>query len=235
MAFTTSSVLKGMSEFSTTDLIERIRNYQDVHTELKKSHHFVFDCPLDSTYRGKPDYVWFGVNPGSDCEDWKRSAKNSEETRDFDFQTECGRSSASANRMNKLRGFLGPERFKRTTHCELFFWCSKDTGSNFKNRFGYQFAKNPHWEFCCEINRCLIQRVQPNAVLAESLRKLHLYKDRLGLQPFKTHQCAEGKVLVEELRLDGGIPFLCFDHLSARTSSQRRGDIKKKVAMLLGG
>ena len=45
----------------------------------------------------------------------------------------------------------------------------------FDERFGYSFATNPHWDFCCQINRELIKRIQPKAVLAESREKLGIY------------------------------------------------------------
>ena len=219
--------------FSTSDLIAQVRSHQEQHRELLKSHHFVFDCPLDRTNVARPDFIWFGVNPGTDEEDWRRSSTNSEETRDFDFQAEHGRSKASERRMEKLRRFLGADRFQRTTHCELFFWCSGDTGSAFRERYGYPFHSNPHWDFCCAMNKHLIERVKPIAVLAESHSKLHLYQRRLGLRPVRTHKNDRGVVLVEELRFDGGIPFYCFLHLSSRKDATTRRAVRNKVAALL--
>lgn len=77
--------------FSTSDLIAEIRSYQEEHSELLKSHHFAFDCPLDRSNLARPDFIWFGVNPGTDEEDWRQLPSNTEETRDLDFQTEFGR------------------------------------------------------------------------------------------------------------------------------------------------
>ena len=38
--------------FSTSDLISKIRQFQEKNTILKKkSHHFVFDCPLNAAAR----------------------------------------------------------------------------------------------------------------------------------------------------------------------------------------
>ena len=124
--------------------------------------------------------------------------------------------------------------FRRTTHCELFFWCSKDTGGAFKERYGYPFNSNPHWDFCCDINRRLIERVKPIAVLAESRRKLPIYERRLNLQPSSVHRNGNGDVLVEERRFDGGIPFYCFDHLSSLGDAiARRPAVRDKIAALL--
>ena len=225
----------GVTEvFSTSDLIAKIRAYQEKHRELLKSHHFVFDCPLDGTNVAKPDFIWFGVNPGKDDEDWHGHPSNCEESRDFDFQAELGRSTASKNRMAKLRRFLGDDMFRRTTHCELFFWCSKDTGSAFKERYGYTFDSNPHWDFCCAINKSLVERVKPVAVLAESRPRLPIYERRLNLRPGRVYETDEGDVLVEERWFDGDIPFYCFDHLSAlSTAISRRPAVKDKIAALL--
>ena len=221
--------------FSTSDLIAEIRSYQEEHPELLKSHHFVFDCPLDRSNLDRPDFIWFGVNPGRDEEDWRRFPCNTEETRDRDFQAEIGRSKASKKRMRKLQQFLGADVFQRTTHCELFFWCSTDTGSAFKERYGYPFGSNPHWDFCCDINRRLIERAKPVAVLAESRPKLLIYERRLNLQPGSAHRNDNGDVLVEERRFDGGIPFYCFDHLSSLGDAiARRPAVRDKIAALLG-
>ena len=66
--------------FSTTDLIEQIINYQNKNSELLRSHYFVFDCPLGSNTQLKPEFIWMGINPGKDEEDWKKTKnKNDEE------------------------------------------------------------------------------------------------------------------------------------------------------------
>ena len=220
--------------FSTSDLIAEIRSYQEEHSELLRSHHFVFDCPLDRSNLARPDFIWFGVNPGTDEEDWRQLPSNTEETRDLDFQTEFGRSAASARRMVKLWRFLGADVFRRTTHCELFFWCSRNTGRAFKERYGYPFNSNPHWDFCCDINRRLIERVKPIAVLAESIRFLSIYERRLNLQRDHVYLDDNGDVLVRERRFDGGIPFYCFDHLSSLGDAiARRPAVRDKIAALL--
>lgn len=225
--------------FSTSNLIAKVRRHQKKHKELQQSHHFVFDCPLDPKYEDKPDFVWFGVNPGNDEEDWERfkTKGNTEETRDFDFQAEWGRSKASCRRMNALRRFLGHDVFRRTTHCELFFWGSKDTGKSFEQRYGYPFDEsNPHWNFCCDRNKELIERIRPKAIMAESRKKLSLYECRLGLLRDWAHQhhSTTGELLIEERRFEDSTPFYCFDHLSAiGKAAARRSKVKEKLADLL--
>lgn len=118
-----------MKIFSTNDLIKKIEDYQNINKILKeKSHHFVFDCPLEKSFVTKPEFIWIGVNPGDDAGDWNKTAgKNSQETRAFDFQENVGRSRNSKRRIQNIKTFLGPEIFKKTTHTELFFWGSRDT------------------------------------------------------------------------------------------------------------
>ena len=217
--------------FSTRDLVEEIRAYESVHPELLKSHHFVFDCPLDSAWQGRPSFLWLGVNPGSDEQDWKQRPTRTEETREFDFQSEFGRSTASKSRMTRLRNFLGEDRFRRCTHSELFFWCSTDTEEAFRKRYKYSFEENPHWDFCTRMNRELFMRIRPKAVLAESLKRLRLYERRLELT--RVHAHPAGETRIEELRFGDGTPFYCFDHLSAPVRDERRRAVRKTVRGLL--
>ncbi len=212
--------VKPKALFTTSDLIQQIRDYQQRHRELLHSDHFVFDCPLDPKYRCKPDYIWFGINPGNDSSDWARLPYNTEETRDYDFQEKHGRSKASKTRMDKLRCFLGAERFRQTSHCEFFFWGSPDTRKAFRQRYGYNFKGNPHEGFCWRLNLELIERVRPKAIFAEGKAQLSLWKQRVTLTDCRSHLAPDGTTLLEEGRLfEGQTAFYCFDHLSALGNS----------------
>ena len=94
-----------MKIFSTNDLIKKIEDYQNINKILKeKSHHFVFDCPLEKSFVTKPEFIWIGVNPGDDAGDWDKTAgKNSQETRAFDFQENVGRSRNSQRRRKQFK------------------------------------------------------------------------------------------------------------------------------------
>ena len=89
----------------TSDLIREIKEYQSRNVELlKKSHHFVFDCPLDFQNSDETNYIWMGLNPGNDEDDWlKTGGRNDEETRDRDFQEIFGRSRGSKTRKTKIK------------------------------------------------------------------------------------------------------------------------------------
>ena len=133
--------------------------------------------------------------------------------------------------MGKLCRFLGADVFRRTTHSQLFFWCSTDINTAFKERFGYSFRKHPHWDFCSAVNVALIERLRPKAVLAESRPTLRLYEHRFGLLPAKTHWSDGGMPLIEERRFASGVPFYCFDHLSARRGHT---EVRQRLGELFG-
>ncbi len=59
------------NKFTTSDLIKEIRSYQVKNPILlEQPHHFVFDCPFDANSSDKPKYIWIGLNPGDDTDDW---------------------------------------------------------------------------------------------------------------------------------------------------------------------
>ena len=205
-----------MPDSLTSDLIQRIRDRSTNYPELKEAHHFVFDCPLDRSYQGPSEYVWLSVYPSEGDDDWNLCPHNTEETRDYNFQLEHGRSIGSQRRLKKLRWFLGDELYRLTTLTMQFFWSVKNTGTDFTERFGYTFNRHPHWNFCIAMNLELIDRIRPRAVFAERRRLLNRYEHEFGLNPVHTHYGRDGNPLLEERRFGDGTPFLCFDNLSAR-------------------
>ena len=155
-----------LAPLSTSDLIAEIRDYQTNNPVLlQKSHHFVFDCPLEGGSMSKPDYIWMGLNPRNDSPDWERTSnKNDEETRERNFQEIFGRSRSSKERMTKAERFLGTDYFHSTTHTKLFFWCSNGISNDFELRYGTSFGNSPHVNFYCKINKRLIETVEPKAM-----------------------------------------------------------------------
>jgi len=204
-----------MPNIDTSDLIRAIKEYQSRNVELlKKSHHFVFDCPLDFQNSDVTDYIWMGLNPGNDEDDWEKTkGRNDEETRDRDFQEIFGRSRGSKTRKTKLKNFLGPSIFRRTTHTELFFWCSKNLNQDFQKRYETSFSTSPHLEFCITLNKELINRVQPKAVFFESLDNIKTLGDVFNLKKLKIHNA--GSRRIDEYLIDEKYRLFNFDHLSA--------------------
>jgi len=174
-----------------------------------------------------------GINPGNDEEDWgKTNYMNDEETRERNFQEIYGRSRGSKTRMTKLKTFLGQSVYDRTTHTELFFWCSKNLDRDFKNRYSTSFNQSPHLEFCVRLNMELINRVEPKAIFFESLDKISLVNDYYKLKKIRTHR-ANSRVINEYL-LDDRHRLLNFDHLSAGPpASLERTEVSKVVRQLI--
>ena len=223
-----------MSNSLTSDLIKEIKAYQNRNFELlRKSHHFVFDCPLNFKNSRKTEYIWMGLNPGSDESDWaKTNGRNDEETRDRDFQEIYGRSAGSKTRKTKIKNFLGQNVFDKTTHTGLFFWCSKNLQNDFQMRYGSSFESSPHLDFCIKINRELINRVQPKAVFFESLDKLKILKNSFSLEKLQTYSA--GTRCIDEYLIDGKYRLLNFDHLSSGPpASLERKKVSEIVRQLI--
>ena len=128
----------------TSDLIQRVRDRRALYPELRKSHHFVFDCPLDRTFQGQSEYIWLSVHPSEGDDDWNLCPTNTEETRDYNFQLEHGPSVGSQRRLKKLRWFLGDELFQSTTLTMLFFWSVSDTSAAFTGHGLGIHSRNSH-------------------------------------------------------------------------------------------
>ncbi len=222
-----------MSTFTSSDLINKIKDYQNKNSELLKSHHFVFDCPFGKNKKIKPDYIWMGVNPGKDDQDWKITGeKNDEETRDRNFQDIYGRSTNSKTRMTKIKNFLGDKCFEKTTHTELFFWGSKNTDQFFEERYKTKFLNSPHLEFCSQINLSLFERIKPIYIFFESLDKIEIFKKFFNIKLKKSFNVSNR--LINEYIVNEKYKLLNFDHLSAGPpASLSRKDVSKFIRDLI--
>ncbi|MCY4128241.1 MAG: hypothetical protein OXG15_03235 [Gammaproteobacteria bacterium] len=167
-------------------------------------------------------------------DDWNLCHHNTEETRDYEFQLEYGPSIASQRRLKKLRWFLGDELFRRTSLTMLFFWSVNNIRTSFTSRFGYRFTQHPHWDFCSEMNLALIDRIRPRAVFAESRPLLERYEREFNLTPAATYYDEDWSHVLDIRRLKNGIgiPFYCFDNLSARRGHR---DIRTLVRRFVSG
>ena len=204
--------------FSTTDLIEQIRDYQNKNSELLESHHFVFDCPLECEGLGgntklKPEFIWMGINPGNDEESWEKTNENTEETRDRNFQLDK-RTDHSNKMMKKLKKCLGNVNFTKTTLTEMFFWGSDDIKGGFKNRYGYPFHNNRHMKFCLEINKELFKRINPKFIIGPHYAKItknriNIIKNYFNLELIKEYRNKiNNNVFIERYIMDGKHQYL---------------------------
>ena len=223
-----------MTVFSTSHLIQEIRDYQTKNSELlEKSHHFVFDCPFKVGEVNKPGYVWMGLNPGSDLGDWEKThGQNDEESRDRDFQEIFSRSRGSKTRQTKIKKFLGEEIFKATTLTEVFFWCSKNLQDDFKMRYGTGFQSSPHLEFCLKMNRKLFDLINPKAIFFESLPNIDILRNFFFLEKIDFYNV--GTRRIDEWMIDGKYRLLNFDHLSSGPpASLERTQVSEMIRRLI--
>ncbi len=70
--------------------LEKIREFTQENPELLKSHHFLFNCPLNKEF-DKAEALVIGINPGESDNDWNfQDNLPTEESNEFDFQEEMG-------------------------------------------------------------------------------------------------------------------------------------------------
>ena len=86
--------------------LEEIREYTQKNPELKKSHHFLFNCPLDSE-SDLADVIVIGLNPGETRPDWNYGTNlPTEESSEFDFHDELGRGRSSVRWSQLCKEYL---------------------------------------------------------------------------------------------------------------------------------
>ena len=106
--------------------LSNIRRYTKEHTELQKSHHFLFNLPLEKKST-KADVIVIGLNPGETDEQWNPAQWHSditlptEETNEFDFH-EVSKRSRSSIRWSRLCNQYLPN--SQIVLSEFFFWSS---------------------------------------------------------------------------------------------------------------
>ena len=73
-----------------TKNLEKIRAFTQENPELLKSHHFLFNCPLNKEF-DKAEALVIGINPGESYDDWNfQDNLPTEESNEFDFHEEMG-------------------------------------------------------------------------------------------------------------------------------------------------
>ena len=118
--------------------LKDIREYTQNNRELKKSHHFLFNCPLDKKSK-IANVIVMGLNPGEAKTDWGYETNlPTEESSEFDFHDEFGKGRSSVRWSQLCEDYLPNSNIFLS---EFFFWSSGNLDSEFKDRFGYSFKK----------------------------------------------------------------------------------------------
>jgi len=143
--------------------LEKIRDYTQQHAELLKSHHFLFNAPLNGPINNA-DVVIIGLNPGETASDWLYEGSTpTEESSEYDFHSDSFRGKSSNRWITLCNEYLPNSRIVLS---EFFFWSSSDIKSGFRDRFGYSFKKCPHLEFCKELNSELVLFHRPKLIVS---------------------------------------------------------------------
>ena len=146
-----------------SDSLEKIREYTRKNEELTRCHHFLFNLPLEKSTH-KADVVVIGLNPGESDSDWNLGKDfPTEESSEFDFHEEFGKGRSSVRWSQYCRKYLGSSNIVQT---EFFFWSSRNLNKEFSDRFGYKFQESPHFLFCRDRNKELLDFHKPRLVVS---------------------------------------------------------------------
>jgi|AP95_1055475.scaffolds.fasta_scaffold75312_2 hypothetical protein len=213
---------------SLQDKILNIREYTKDHPELLKAHHFTYD--LVDEGHSTENYMVMGKNPGEKGS-WEICDGPTEETSEYDFFIENGANkNRSAVKWQKAaRNYLGDVGDIIFTN--FFFWSSEDSDQAFKNRFGYTFKQNDHFDFCNKMNQSLIKHYEPELIVAPGIPMTDYIPERYSFGSCKdevSYQDDHGKnQRLIKLYFYNEIPFIFTKHWSAHLSIWEKNQIKQ--------
>jgi hypothetical protein len=214
-------------------ILKDIRDYPQTNNELKKSHHFLFNCPL---YKGLEiaDVIVIGLNPGEAKTDWDYGTNlPTEESSEFDFHDEFGKGRSSVRWSKLCEDYLPNSNIFLS---EFFFWSSGNLDSEFKDRFGYSFRKCPHFDFCKKCNEEMVDFHKPKLIVATGTSWAKFFSSVYKMQHIKTLRCESDKRnrnIIHHYEFKG-IPFIFTPHWSGGyISNFEKKDIKSYLSRYL--
>jgi len=213
--------------------LKDIREYTQNNHELKKSHHFVFNSPVDKDSK-IADVIVMGLNPGESVTDWEYEINlPTEESSEFDFRNEFGSSRSSATWSKKCKKYL-PN--KNIFLSQFFFWSSRGIESDFKSRFGYSFKKSPHFNFCKNCNEEMIDFHKPKLIVATGTSFAKFFSSVYEMKHIKTLRCETDKrnrPIINHYEFKG-IPFIFTPHwTNGWVSNLEKKDIQSYLSSYL--
>ena len=218
---------------SLSKTLKDIREYPQKNHELKKSHHFLFNCPLDK--RSKiADVIVMGLNPGEAKTDWEYGTNlPTEESTEFDFHDEFGKGRSSVRWSQLCEDYLPNSNIFLS---EFFFWSSGNLDSEFKDRFGYSFKKCPHFDFCKKCNEEMIDFHNPKLIVATGTSWADFFSSVYKMKHIKTLRCETDKRnrnIIHHYEFKK-TPFIFTPHWSSGyISNFEKKDIKSYLSMYL--
>ena len=173
-----------------SETVSKIRRYTKQNAELQKSHHFLFNLPIDKETI-KADVVVIGLNPGESSAQWDSEVPPpTEETHEFDFHDVSGRGPSSTRWRRLCDQYLPNCQFVLS---EFFFWSSSNLKKEFNERFGYSFKKCPHFDFCKNCNLELLRFHQPKLIVGTGTSWAEFFAEKYDLKHIKTVESASDK------------------------------------------
>ena len=218
---------------SISNRLKDIREYTQNNHELKQSHHFLFNCPLDK--RSKiADVIVMGLNPGEAKTDWEYGTNlPTEESSEFDFHDEFGKGRSSVRWSQLCEEYLLNSDIFLS---EFFFWSSGNLDSEFKDRFGYSFKNCPHFDFCKKCNEEMIDFHKPKLIVATGTSWAKFFSSVYKMKHVKTLRCETDKRnrnIIHHYEFKE-TPFIFTPHWSSGyISNLEKKDIKSYLSMYL--
>jgi hypothetical protein len=197
--------------------LSQIREYTKSNEELGKSHHFLYNSPINKN-ENRAEVIIIGLNPGETDKDFDYKGNlPTEESSEFNFHEENGRGSSSKRWFQLCEQYAQTDRIVLT---EFFFWSSpqvgeeEEKGVGFSERFGYKFKDCPHFNFCRDKNIELIKVLNPRLILCPGVENHKLFASIYDLDQVGTFRCNKDKrqrqaIVHYELR---GVPFVFTPH-----------------------
>ena len=223
-----------------SDNLKEIRAYREQHSELQKSHHFLYAVP----WKHERDYATVKYNvlvismhPGESCDDKKLCPAPAEESMESDFHDkEFNGKRAEHDWVIKGREYLGFEMPVLET--AFFFWSSRGT-KKFKEWFGYGYGTHAHlqrWKWCKKMNLALIDAIKPKLKVAmgmtcarEKLIPIYgLHKNSSDVLRHNKNYLLIPCVLCCDKKK---IPFVFIPHPKAPVSKQNKNKIKQYLGL----
>tara|TARA_B100000925_G_C21856319_1_gene407965 strand:- start:90 stop:755 length:666 start_codon:yes stop_codon:yes gene_type:complete len=216
-----------------SETLEKIRKYTKNNHELGKSHHFLFNCPLNKGL-DFADVLVVGLNPGEADSDWQYcSDLPTEESSEFDFHDALGKGRSSVRWSQLCDDYLPNSNIFLS---EFFFWSSKNLNKEFEDRFGYTFKNCPHFEFCKSCNEKIFEYHNPKLIVATGTSWASFFSTIYKMKHINTIKCDADKrnrTIIQHFDLKG-IPFIFTPHWSSGyVSNYEKRDIKSYLSKYL--
>jgi|GEM_PF-4143397 len=213
--------------------LEEIRTFPDKHPSLMKSHHFLFDLPIDNGVT-HCEYVLMGINPGETNADWTLAPRGvgeiypTEASSAYDFRIakKVEKNRSAKNWDTRSRNLLGTSNI---FYAELFFWSSANQ-EELEARFGrLKDLKKNVLLFCKEQNDVMFKERRPKAVVSSGLGNMDLVSDLYGLVPLDAGRSdlRSGNTRLLIVKTDGTRPWFFVPHLS-----NSRGLSRERITMI---